>query len=94
MAVTVNRFLKSYPEFKRTSYSLIQQKMNQAVLRTGTDAWGDLHDEGVMLMTAHLLSVSPEGEKTRLHKYTAETIYLNELKKLRIEVTAGLGRNT
>ena len=92
MTVTPQRFRKAYTEFRETETGLIQQKLNQAVLRINSEAFGDLADEGVMLLTAHLLSISPEGEKVRLHKDTSKTIYSEELQRMRREVTAGLGR--
>lgn len=94
MAVTVQRFLKAYPDFKNTDYQLVEQKLNQAILRVDSDAFGDLEDEGVMLLTAHLLSISPNGEKARLIKDSNETIYHEEYRRLAREVTFGLGRIT
>lgn len=94
MAVTVQRFLKSYPDFKDTDYQLVEQKLNQAIARVDSDNFGDLENEGVMLLTAHLLSISPSGEKTRLVKDSNETIYEKEYRRLAKEVTFGLGRIT
>ena len=94
MSVTVQRFLKEYPEFKSTDYQLIEQRLNHAALRVNSGTFGDLEEEGVMLMTAHLLSISPSGEKSRLVKESQQTMYLREYRRLAREVTFGLGRIT
>jgi hypothetical protein len=94
MAVTVQRFQKSFTEFKDTEMQLIQQKLDAAILRTNATTFGDLTDQAVMLLTAHLLAISPEGEKVRLVKTSSETIYSDELNRMRREATIGLGRTT
>ena len=94
MPVTAQRFLKAFPEFQETERQLIEQKIALATLRTDETAWGDLYDEGIMMLTAHLISVSPKGEKARLHKYSEQTIYWVELNRMRREVTVGYGRYT
>ena len=94
MAVTVQRFQKAFPEFKETEYQLIQQKLNQAILRLNATVFGDFLDDSVMLLTAHLLAISPMGEKARLNKDMSDTIYNRELKQIKKEVTIGIGRNS
>jgi hypothetical protein len=94
LAVTVQRFLKEYPEFKSTDYQLVEQKLNHAILRVDSGTFGDLEEEAVMLKTAHLLSISPSGEKTRLVKDSNKTIYEKEYRLLAKEATFGLGRNS
>lgn len=94
MTVTVQRFQKSFPDFKDTEYQLIQQKLDAAILRTNATTFGDLTDQAVMLLTAHLLSISPNGEKVRLVKTESDTIYSDELNRMRREATIGLGRIT
>lgn len=94
MTVSVPRFLNAYPEFRDTEYQLVEQRLNLATLRISTDAFGDLVDDGIMLLAAHLLSISPSGEKARLVKDETDTIYNRELTKMKIALTAGLGRLT
>jgi hypothetical protein len=92
MAVTVHRFQKAYPEFKETEYALVQEKLNAAELRINGTVFGDLEDQAIMLQAAHLLSISPHGEKVRLQKDSHETIYSKELWKMKRDATLGLGR--
>ncbi len=94
MAVTVQRFQKAFPEFKGTEYQLVQQKLNHAILRLNATVFGTFLDDAVMLLTAHLLAISPMGEKVRLNKDMSDTIYNRELKQIKKEVTIGIGRNS
>lgn len=94
MTVTAQRFLKAFPEFKETELQLINQKIALATLRTNETVWDDLYEDGIMMLTAHLLSVSPMGEKSRMVKDDRDTMYWRELTRMRREVTAGYGRYT
>lgn len=90
MAVTVHTFQLAYPEFRDTSYSLVQQKLDQARGRLNEAVFSDRWDEGVQLLAAHLLSISPQGEKSRFK--TGQTQYNRELTQLKKVVTVGIGR--
>lgn len=92
MAVTVQRFLKAFPTFKKSPKELVEQKLLAAGLRVEAATWGALADQGVMYLTAHLLSDSPDGEQARLKKENRVTMYLLEFQRMRKEVTLGLGR--
>lgn len=92
MTVTLSSFRVSYPEFLNTADALCEAKIAAAVLRTSEDIFGDNTDEAVMLLAAHLLSVSPQGESARLEVDEKQTVYGLELRTLRREVTFGAGR--
>jgi len=92
MAVNVQRFRKAYTEFRETEPDVIRQKINLATARTSSDAFGDDVDEAIMLLAAHLIAISPHGEKVRLQKDPTKTIYMQELKRMRREATMGMGR--
>lgn len=90
--VSVGRFRLAYPEFRETSDSLIEQKIKQAEAFTSSTAYGERRVYAVMLQTAHLLALSPNGAKARLQKDKESTIYGKELKMMARKSTMGLGR--
>lgn len=92
MTVSVNRFRKAYPEFRDTSDELCSQKLAFAELRTAPSVWGALTEQGIMVLAAHLLSVSPEGQKARLATAPDKTVYQLEWERMKREVTFGVGR--
>ena len=96
MTVTLASFRSGYPEFNNTADTLVSKKLANAELRTaGLDVWDteSARDAAVELLTAHLLSVSPQGEEARINA-GAETVYGRELRMLRREATIGIGRVT
>lgn len=90
--VTVSRFKKAFPEFEKTQETLCVQKLALAEKRINAGIWGDKAEEGQMLLAAHLLAMSPQGEKVRLKKNDREDGYLIEWKTMVREVTMGSGR--
>lgn len=94
MAISVERFRMSYPEFKGTETALVEQKLRFATLRCSASSWGALYEEAVLLTAAHLLSSLPDGEVVRLKRENRVTSYQLELDRMKLEVTAGLGRLT
>ena len=92
MSVTVHRFRLAFPEFKRTPEATIKEKIRSAALRVNASIWGDKADDGIMWLTAHLLSVAPMGEQARLKLENRGTMYGVEYKKMVREVTFAHGR--
>lgn len=86
------RFLQDYPEFKNTAVELIDKKIQSATKRINATVWADLTNDGIMVLAAHLLSVAPEGEQSRLKKENRVTTYQLEWERMKREVTLGLGR--
>jgi hypothetical protein len=94
MAVTVESFQGSYTEFRETEYDLIQRKISEATRRSSSANLGDLLDDYIMALTAHLLASSPSGEKVRLTKEVDKTIYDMNARRIVKEATIALGRNS
>lgn len=57
MALTPADFKIRFEEFDEVDDSKIQFWMDDAVLEVGESAWDTLYEKGVMLLTAHLLSI-------------------------------------
>jgi hypothetical protein len=57
MALTPADFKIRFPEFVSVDDSRIQFWLDDAQLEVGEPAWGTLYEKGVMLLSAHLLSV-------------------------------------
>lgn len=91
MAVTVETFLDSYPEFNPAGEPLIQAKLDDAALLVDADIWGTREDMGVMLTTAHLLAQSPFGQQARLVSKDGSSTYSRELARMQV-IVAGGGR--
>jgi len=92
MAVSVHRFRKAFPEFRDTSDELCEQKLSAAALRIAPSVWETQTDQGVMVLAAHLLSISPSGEKARLAADPQKTVYQIEWERMKREVAFGYGR--
>jgi hypothetical protein len=91
MAVTVSRFKKAFPEFEKTQETLCLQKLDAAGRRIAATIWGDKAADGQMLLAAHLLAISPQGEKLRFNKKQIDA-YMLEWQQMKREVTMGAGR--
>lgn len=91
MAVTVQNFRNAFEEFRKTDEELIASKLRFARQRINATVWGDIYDQGVMYLAAHLLSVAPAGQNTKLKpENAAKTVYWLEYERLRNTVTYGL----
>lgn len=89
MAVTQAAFLASYPEFNPASTELLAAKLAAAELQVDADVWGGKADLAVMLTAAHLLAISPFGQRARLVSDAGKTTYEGELS--RMKKTVGFG---
>jgi len=92
MSVSVQRFKKEFPEFKKTSDTIVEQKLASALGRISPTIWGTQADAGQMILTAHLLSISPSGEMARLKPENRKTLYKIEFDSMVREITMGAGR--
>lgn len=61
MTVTRASFLAAFPVYTNTPTGLIDARLAEAQRRVGP-LWGDLQDDGVSYLTAHLLAIDPMGE--------------------------------
>jgi len=94
MTVTRASFLAEFPQFDETDVDLIDAKLATAARRVGT-SWGDLQDDGIKYLTAHMLAIDPRGEASARAPSTAgadnwsKTTYLAEFNRLKEEARAG-----
>jgi hypothetical protein len=79
-----------YSEFKASSDATINQKIAEAASRVSATTWGAQYTRGVMLTTAHLLAMTPEGAHMRLKDGT--TFFEKELDRMRKLIACGAGR--
>tara|TARA_X000000950_G_scaffold53048_1_gene62812 strand:- start:572 stop:901 length:330 start_codon:yes stop_codon:yes gene_type:complete len=56
MAVSVTTFLSRFPEFENLETYVVTATIEEAERQNDATVWGDLHDDAVNYMTAHLLS--------------------------------------
>lgn len=66
MTVTLDSFLASKPEFNKTAPLLISTILAEAQLQVDYNVWGAKGDLGVIYLTAHLLTLSPQGQNARM----------------------------
>lgn len=93
MAVSYERFVIGYPEFRQADRLLVERKLALALRMTNISVWTSVQDIGIELLAAHLLSVSPLGETARLSVDDLDqTPYGQERKRLAQSVCCGLGR--
>jgi hypothetical protein len=92
VAVSVHSFKEAYPDFRDTSNVLVRQKLSEAEKRVAKSIWSGKTDIGVMALTAHLLSLSPNGEVSRIDNEQRVSTYTDEWKRLIRENTMGAGR--
>jgi len=90
MAVSVESFLESHPEFTPAGASLIGEKLAEAALEVDVALWGVRADTGIKLTAAHLLAVSPFGQQARLVSKDGSTTYSTRLIDLRKLAAAGI----
>jgi hypothetical protein len=73
--VTRAAFLVRHPEFADAEAALVEAKLAEAERRTPSRVWGDLEDDGIASLAAHLLAISPNGQMARLVNKDGTTTY-------------------
>jgi hypothetical protein len=95
VALTVDAFKESFPEFETTAAGLIKVKLAEALLSIGVDVWRDRADLGQGYLAAHLITLSPKGQNARMIVKNPQggdqpvTTYWGHYKRLQREVTRG-----
>ncbi len=96
MAVGFSSFIVAFPEFRETSKTLVDAKIAEAKLRIDPEVWRTKADLGVSYLAADLLSISAQGQHSRLQpgnaKVTREdalTTYERVYQSMKREVTSG-----
>lgn len=89
--ITVSNFLVEYPEFKDAPISLVQAKLQDALILTPCQVWsaGLLRKQGTFLHCARLLALSPFARHMKLVNKDGSTLYDSQLLKLKQTVTSG-----
>lgn len=90
MSVTVLQFKNEFPEFLETEEAVVQSRLSMANRQINANVWGSKATDGVKMLTAHLLSLSPLGEQARLKKENRGTIYGDQYEAMKRQVTHGL----
>ena len=96
MAIGVSEFVDRFPAFRNTDRRLVEAKLTEARAQVSSSIWGDLYDQGVGYLAAHLLAASGHGEHARLipanakaQRSDALTTYEREYKRLLMMVSHG-----
>lgn len=79
-------FRAQYPEYATAPDALVDAYLARATARVDAGVWGALKDEGIGLLTAHLLALAPNGQFARLQSNKGETTYGKEYDRLVIQV--------
>lgn len=82
MAVTSTSLVVRFPSMSTASTTLIDACLAAARLRVPNRIWGDLEDEGVLHLAAHLITLDPAGVKARKVNQTGMSVYLAEYNRL------------
>jgi len=90
MAVSVSSFKARYTQFATTDEDLVSSVIDEASAQCNSVVWGSLRDQGILLLTAHLLEIDAYGEASRLVDDTKKTTFLRQFNSLERIVTAGL----
>lgn len=88
MTWTAATFKARWTEFEPTADALVESALAEAARSTDARLFGEKTDDGVGLLAAHLLSISPQGQQARLESSEAETTYSRERARL-VRIAAG-----
>lgn len=75
MAINFSDFKLAYPEFAAAPNEQIESKLIAAQTFCDARVWGNRYEVAVFLKAAHLLAMSPGGEKMRLAKGSSDSVY-------------------
>lgn len=80
--MNVPTFLATYPEFSGIDPDMVTPFLARATTRLDPTVWGTRLEEGIGLLTAHLLALSPAGQMARLVSEKGKTTYGTEFATL------------
>jgi hypothetical protein len=89
VTVTAASFKVAFPEFVTAPDAIVTARIGMAQRRTPAGIWGDLEDDGVSYLTAHLLALAPSARDMRKGEKPGETMYGRERKILEAIVSSG-----
>jgi hypothetical protein len=59
-------FRTTFPEFEIVPDGTIEQRLSWAIAQCDENTWGDLREQGVLLLAAHLVVLTPGGNPLRI----------------------------
>lgn len=86
--MTPAEFKAALPEFAGASDALVQSRLTAAEERTPLEIWGAKQEQGILYLTAHLLSMLPEA-KTMAKDSDGKSYYTRERERLEVIVSSG-----
>lgn len=89
MPVSAADFVARFPEFTGAGTPLVERCIAEAERRTSDVVWGDLRDDGVRYLAAHLLACSPNAKDMRIKSDPTDSIYRAERMRLERIVASG-----
>lgn len=76
MAINYTEFCEAFPEFAtKPDKATVVAKLTAAQTFCDATRWGNRYQHGVFLKAAHMIALSPGGEKMLLAKGSRETVY-------------------
>jgi len=61
MTVSATTFLTRFPEFGNIEIGVVTATVAEANRQCDVDVWGELHDDGVNYLTAHMLALRTQA---------------------------------
>jgi hypothetical protein len=89
---TTGDLTDAFPEFREADGDLLSSRLTAAIGRVDAEVWGPQWSNGVLMLAAHLLAISPYGQNARLSAKDGSSTYLAEYERMRLEVSFGVGR--
>lgn len=83
-------FLAAYPEFSSASDALVDVMLAYAANDLSAAIWEDTYDQAQGLLTAHFLTLAPNGKFSRLAADQGKSTYQGMFLDLQRTVTMGL----
>lgn len=91
--MTPVQFRVRFPEFGKLPDPTIADAILRASNQTAAGVWGNLADEAIGYLAAHMLALSPYGQQARLEvKGVPTTTYMMHWKRLARMKACGVGR--
>jgi hypothetical protein len=93
--MTYSDFIARFPEFTNTDTALVNSVLAEAGNQVSATVWGTRQNEGIGLLTAHFLTMSPRGQPARMapgmpsQTGTRSTVYRDEFNMKLRQVTMG-----
>lgn len=73
--MTVATLLERFPEFTDVNEVLVSAKLAEAGRRVSASVTGDLYQDLVAYLAAHLIATSPQGQQARLASEAGSSTY-------------------